>query len=145
MNINDIKKAIEKDPKLRSQLIQELKDNVKWLKVPELKKEIEMEVTYKNKSYNDIMKLGIKEEDFLTIQECIFLANHNKYSKILKMDGSSNTDDFFIQQPFDINRKNNHVARFDADSVGANLFCNRNPEDSNPDLGVRRWRGLKDD
>ena len=82
MNINDIKKAIEKDPKLRSQLIQELKDNVKWLKVPELKKEIEMEVTYKNKSYNDIMKLGIKEEDFLTIQECIFLANHNKYSKI---------------------------------------------------------------
>jgi len=144
MNINDIKKAMEKDDKLKLQLIQELQDSqtINWLKVPELDKEIEIEVTYKNKSYNDIIKLGIKEEEFLTIQECIFLANHKEYSKILKMDGSSSKDDFFIQQPFDINRKKGYVAWFEAGSGGANLYCNWIPSGSDTGLGVRRWRKL---
>ena len=89
----------------------------------------------KNKSFNKL-DLKDREEELLTIQECIFLAN-SKYAKQLKMDGSSTTDDFFIQQPFDLNRKNGYVAGFYSLSNGSGFYCGENSDDSNSDLGCR--------
>lgn len=117
------------------------KDN-KWLYVKELGIDIETEVHDKNKFWNDL-KLNEREEELLTIDECIILANHKKYSKILKMDGSSDKDDFFIQQPFDFNRKKGFVARFVAFSDRVYLDCNRDPQYSHPALGVRFKRKHK--
>jgi hypothetical protein len=69
------------------------------------------------------------------------LAN-SKYAKQLKMDGSSSKDDFFIQQLFDLNRKNGYVARFYAGSVYADLGCGGHADDSDSALGVRFVRKL---
>ena len=83
-------------------------------------------------------KLGLKdrEEELLTHDQCVFLAN-SKYAKQLKMDGSSSKDDFFIKQPFDLSRKNGYVAWFFADSVYCYLDCYRYSGYSYSDLGVR--------
>jgi len=116
------KKDIENDPS-------------KWLDIPELKISVEIEVHDKNKSWGE---LGLKdrEKELLTTEQCIWLAN-SKYAKTLKMDGSSSNDDFFIQQPFDLNRKNNYVAWFYAGSGYAGLDCDWVSDDSDSDLGVR--------
>ncbi len=110
-------------------------DSKGWLDIPELKISVEIEVHDKNKSWDD---LGLKdrEEELLTHDQCVFLAN-SKYAKQLKMDGSSTKDDFFIKQPFDLNRKNGYVARFCVDSGYAVLYCDRGSGGSGSDLGVR--------
>lgn len=92
-------------------------DNSKWLEIPELKIEVEIDVHDKNKSWDE---LGLKdrESELLTAEQTIWLAN-SKYAKKLKMDGSSSSDDFFIQQPFNLSRKNGYVARFGAGSASA--------------------------
>jgi hypothetical protein len=120
---------------------QEFQDNSEWIKIPELNIEVEKEVHDKNKSWN---KLGLKdrEKELLTIEQCIFLAN-SKYSKTLKMDGSSNSDDFFIQQPFNLNRKNNYIAQFYSDPDWSNFDCFGGADDSRSSLGVRFVRPLK--
>ncbi len=112
-----------------------------WIKIPELKIEVEKDVHDKNKSWNEL-KLGERESELLTAEECIFLAN-SKYAGILKMDGSSSTDNFFIQQPFKLNKKNNLITRFDASSGRVYLGCNGDADGSYPSLGVRFKRKLK--
>jgi hypothetical protein len=87
------KKEIEDDPS-------------KWLYIPELKISVEIEVHDKNKSWDEL-NLSKREKELLTVEQCIWLAN-SKYAKKLKMDGSSSKDDFFIQQPFNLNRENNY-------------------------------------
>ena len=116
-------------------------DSKGWLDIPELKISIEIEVHNKGKSWD---KLGLKEREneLLTSEQCIWLAN-SKYAKQLKMDGSSSNDDFFIQQPFDLSRKNGYVARFYAGSVCANLNCGMYSNYSDSDLGVRFVRRTK--
>ncbi len=116
------KKEIENDPS-------------KWLDIPELKISVEIEVHDKDKSFDE---LGLKdrEKELLTAEQCIWLAN-SKYAKKLKMDGSSSEDDFFIQQPFNLSRKNGYVARFCAVSYYANLVCDRYSGVSDSNLGVR--------
>ncbi len=111
-------------------------DSKGWLDVPELGLSVEIEVHDKNKSWD---KLGLKdrEKELLTYTDCVFLANNEKYAKILKMDGSSSNDDFFIQQPFDLSRKNGYVARFYANSGYAYLYCGRNSGNADSNLGVR--------
>ena len=113
-----------------------------WLDVPELGISVEIEVHDKNKSFDD---LGLKEreKELLTSEQCIFLANTPKYAKQLKMDGSSSDDDFFIQQPFDLSRKNGYVARFYADSYYAYLGCYDYSSYSGSALGVRFVRKIK--
>ena len=114
----------------------EIKDDPsKWLDIPELKISVEIEVHDKNKSWDEL-ELSKREKELLTVEQCIWLAN-SKYAKTLKMDGSSNNDDFFIQQPFNLNRKNGYVSRFDADSGCAYFSCNGGSSDSYSDLGVR--------
>ena len=107
----------------------------KMLDIPELKISVEIEVHDKNKSWNDL-GLSKKEDILLTSEQCIWLAN-SKYAKQLKMDGSSTKDDFFIKQPFNLNRKNNYVAWFYAGSGGCNLSCDRDSGGSDSYLGVR--------
>ena len=115
-------------------------DSKGWLDIPELGISVEIEVHDKNKSWN---KLGLdeRESELLTSEQCIFLAN-SKYAKQLKMDGSSYKDDFFIQQPFNLSRKNGYVARFYADSYCADLYCYGGSSYSDSDLGVRFVRKI---
>src|SRR3990167_7121720 len=70
------------------------KESDGWLDIPELGISVEIEVHDKEKSWNDL-KLDKREDELLTAEECIFLAN-SKYAKTLKMDGSSSKDDFYI-------------------------------------------------
>ncbi len=111
-----------------------------WLDILELNISVEIEVHDKDKSWDE---LGLKdrEDELLTSEQCIWLAN-SKYAKQLKMDGSSSKDDFFIKQPFDLNRKNGYVARFNAYSDCANLGCGRDSSYSGSDLGVRFVRKI---
>ena len=116
-------------------------DSKGWLDIPELKISVEIEVHDKNKSFDE---LGLKdrEKELLTSEQCIFLAN-SKYAKKLKMDGSSTKDDFFIQQPFKLNRKNGYVARFYAGSDYVDLDAIRGSSGSYSDLGVRFCKKLE--
>ena len=110
-------------------------DSKGWLDIPELKISVEVEVHDKNKSW-DNLGLTDREKELLTVEQCIWLAN-SKYAKQLKMDGSSSDDDFFIQQPFDLNRKNGYVAWFYVYSDYAFLYCDRGSDFSGSALGVR--------
>lgn len=110
-------------------------DSRRWLDIPELKISVEIDVHDKNKSWDEL-NLSEKEDQLLTVEQCIWLAN-SKYAKTLKMDGSSSKDDFFIQQPFNLNKKNGLVARFYADSGDCDLGCDRVSWYSYSYLGVR--------
>ena len=115
-------------------------DSKGWLDIPELNISVEIEVHDKDKSWDDL-NLSKREKELLTAEQCIWLAN-SKYAKQLKMDGSSSEDDFFIQQPFNLSRKNGYVARFDADSDYAVLGCVRDSSYSYSYLGVRFVRKI---
>ena len=115
--------------------------NEDWIKIPELGIEVQKDVHDKGESW-DNLNLSKREKDLMTAEQCIWLAN-SKYAKKLKMDGSSSDDDFFIQQPFDLSRKNNYVARFYANSDYADLDCYENSDYSNSTLGVRLIKKLK--
>ncbi len=117
-------------------------DSKGWLDIPELGISVEIEVHDKNKSFDDL-DLKDREKELLTSEQCIFLANTPKYAKQLKMDGSSSKDDFFIQQPFDLSRKNGYVAGFYADSGFADLGCGDYSGCSYSALGVRFVRKIK--
>lgn len=114
-----------------------------WLDISDVipNTEVEIKVHDKNKSWNDL-KLSDREDELLTYDDCIKLSN-SKYAKILKMDGSSIEDDFHIQQPFELNKKNGYVARFDAGSDWADMDCDRYPFSFGASLGVRFKRVKK--
>ena len=116
-------------------------DSKGWLAIPELGIEVEIEVHDKNRSWKDL-KLSEREAELLTYDQCVFLANNEKYAKILKMDGSSTHDDFFIQQPFNLSRKNGYVAVFYVVSGYAYLDCGWNSDYSGSTLGVRFARKI---
>ncbi len=134
MSKNKIKKISENIIELDGERYVK-EESKEWLDIPELKISVELEVHDKNKSWDE---LGLKdrEKELLTAEQCIWLAN-SKYNKILKMDGSSTEDDFFIQQPFDLSRKNGYVARFFAYSDYADLYCYGSSDYSYSNLGVR--------
>ena len=116
-------------------------DSTDWLDIPELKISVEIEVHDKGRSWDDL-KLSKREDELLTHDEVIWLAN-SKYAKELKMDGSSSKNDFFFKQPFDLSRKNGYVARFFANSGFAYLYCYEGSSDSDSYLGVRFVRRTK--
>ena len=86
----------------------------KWVYIKEIDKEVEIEVHDKNKSYNDLKQIygDNFETMLLTRQECEIILKNKEISKILKMDGSSTNDDFFIQQYDENDKKNGYVAAF---------------------------------
>ena len=101
--------VLEKE--LKEQLSKQLNTS-EWLDVSDVipNCEVELNVHDKNKSYDDL-GLRDKEDQLLTVEQCIALAN-SKYAIQLKMDGSSSNDDFFIKQPFNRNREKGYVAGF---------------------------------
>lgn len=115
--------------------IRYIKEKSNWLDIPELGISVELNVHDKKTSWDD---LGLKnrESELLTVEECIFLAN-SKYAKQLKMDGSSTKDDFFVQQPFKLNKKNGYVARFYSYSGWSYFVCVEVADYCNGALGVR--------
>ena len=116
-------------------------EQTEWIKIPELKIEVERDVHDKNKSWNDLV-LSNREDELLTAEECIWLAN-SKYAEQLKMNGISSYDDFFIKPPFELNKKKGYVAGFGADSGRSLLSCDGNPQFSVAYLGVRFVRRRK--
>jgi hypothetical protein len=152
----NIKKQIEQTENKLSKLKVELencsvKDNL--LDVPEIELEIEITVTNKGLSYNDIMALKevqekikkgwrllslCREEDY--VNEVSFLEKNPTYSKILKMDGSSTKDDFFVSQMFRRNAEQGLVAGFYADSGYSGLYSGRDPGYAVSVRGVRFCR-----
>ena len=117
-------------------------DSKGWLDVPELGISVELEVHDKGKSWKQL-ELNNRENELLTAEQCLFLANTPKYAKALKMDGSSTKDDFFIKQYFELNKKNGYVARFYAGSGGVDLGAVYYSDGSGSALGVRFARPLK--
>jgi len=114
------------------------RDSKGWLDVSDVLGEgyeVEIEVHDKNKSWDD---LGLKygDERLLNSEQVTKLAN-SKHAKILKMDGSSSEDDFFIDQPFEFNKEKGYVAWFYAYSDYVILGACRNSDGSNSNLGVR--------
>jgi len=118
-------------------------DESKWLKVPELGIEIEIEVHYKDKSWDEL-NLSEREDELLTAEQCIFLMKPEnvKYAKILKMDGSSNEDDFFIRQYSEVSKKSGYVAYFYANSGRSDLNSDGNSGYSFSGRGVRFVRKI---
>lgn len=116
-------------------------DSQGWLDIPELGISVEIEVHDKDKSW-DSLNLKDREKELLTIEQCIWLAN-SKYSKTLNMDGNSTEDDFFIQQPFALNRKNGYVARFFSGSGRLDLWTGCGFVNAYSTLGVRFVRIIK--
>jgi len=116
-------------------LLEKEQNNSDWVKIPELKIEVEKEIHDKGKSWEEL-ELVEKEnqEKLLTKDEIIFLYNNKNYRELL---GLRNTFEF-IQKYID----NFPVARFDADSDGAGLNCSRDAEDSGDALGVRFKRKI---
>jgi hypothetical protein len=114
----------------------------RWIKISELEIEVEIKVHDRGKSWKEL-KLSKRETKLLTTEQCILLANNPIYSKILKMDGSSDTDDFFIQQPFSLSKKNKYVTELNINSVGISIYCYGNPSYHSNSLGVRFCRKIR--
>lgn len=146
MTVETIQNKINKKQEELKVLEKELKDlknkeeanKRTWLYIKELDIEVEVEVHDKGKSYDDL-NLKDREDELLTVEQCIFLAN-SKYAKELKMDGSSSNDDFFIKQPFNINREKGYVAVFCSGRVGSYFDCCRDSRSSDVYRGVRFCR-----
>lgn len=135
MNIQkQIQKTEKKLLKLKEKLKKEEEKNI-WIKIPEKNIEITTKQQFNGKSYPEILKLVKEEEiaDYLLLQE---LRNTGKY-EFLK--------DFwvFVTNPDKISNKNKYIARFDANSDLANLYCLRDADNSYPSLGVFLVRKLK--
>jgi len=154
MKAQDIQKQIKKleskkeeiDKKINSFKIklENESDKPEWIKIPKTNYEVTKNVLYKGKSYDEIIKLKKPEEELLTLKIIGIICEHPDLIKQLKMDGSSSKDDFFIKQPFDLNRKNDYVAGFYAYSDYAYLYCCWGSSVSDSVLGVRFVRKLKD-
>ena len=100
------------DKELKEQLAKQSENSSEWLDVSDVLPncEVELIVHDKNKSWDDL-GLKDKEDQLLTVEQCIALAN-SKYASQLKMNGSSTQDDFFIKQPFNRNKEKGLVAGF---------------------------------
>ena len=110
---------------------------VKWIKIPELKIEVETEIHDKEKCLKDIqIPKGCR---LLTTNEITFLHNNEKYRKQLHLENTWE----FIEQPFELNKEKGYVARFCAYSGVSDLECYGGPQGSDANLGVRWCRSKK--
>lgn len=109
-----------------------IEDN-KWLPIPELKIEVELEEHDEGLTYEQAKKLETKDLKFLEPHEAMFLWANKKYRDKLNLDW------------FWVNAETTGfpAARFLADSGGAVLGCNRYPGGSDSGLGVRMKKVLK--
>ncbi len=110
----------------------------KTINIKDLDIEVEQDVHDKDVCFDNITIPN--KWRLLNVNEVVWLAN-SKYAKKLKM--FSGDDDFYFEQPFKLNKKNNYIARFGTGSDGANLDCGGDPQGSYSVLGVRFCRDLK--
>lgn len=123
---------------VKTEVFLENLESNKWLFIPELNIYVTKKVLFKGRSWNEL-KLSEKEDQLLTVNEVIWLAN-SKYSDQLNI--YSREDHFFIKQPFDKNKMENLIARFGG-SGWAFLDCDRDPSSRYDSLGVRFIKRLK--
>ena len=116
---------------LRGQLKKESEKN-DWIKIPELKIEIQTKIHHKNKTYAECEKYLSAGETIPTYEQIQWLRN-SKYKDQLNLDDSCE----FVQNPDNISKENSYVARFYAVSDYANLNCYGSSSSSSSGLGVR--------
>lgn len=112
--------------------------------IPEISKTVKVgNVEYETETHDFNKKLSDitipKGWRLWRYDECVKLHNDKKLRKKLNIEECW----FFIKQPFKFNEEKGYVARFDANSDGALLYCGGNPEDSGSSLGVRFARDFK--
>jgi len=132
-NLKDLKNKLQKE-----------NDKSDWIKIPELKIEIQTKIHHKGKSYDEL-KEEFGEEylekhlpTYKQLQTLRNLEDEKKY-KLGLIDTWE-----FVKQEDTISKKNGYVARFYADSDYAYLDCYRGSSGSGSDLGVRFVRRTKD-
>jgi len=136
-----INEAQKKLKELESQLQKE-KDKSEWIKIPELKIEVQSKIHHKGKSYNELKEeFGEEylEKNLLTynqLKELRNLEHDGKYDLGLKK-----TYEFVKQEDLFMKEKG-YVARFDADSGYADLDCGGDSSNSDSGLGVRFKREI---
>ena len=132
--INEAEKRLTQ---LKEQLKKENEKN-DWIKIPELKIEIQSKIHHKNKIYTECEKDLSEGESIPTYVQTQWLRN-SKYKDQLNLGDSYE----FVQNPDNISKENGYVARFYADSGYADLGCGGGSSDSDSDLGVRFVRRTK--
>ena len=117
------------------------KNKTQWIKISKTE-EISTIQLHNNKTYAEILKLLNKNEriaDYTLLKDLRnegFESNWTKYPFLKEFW-------VFVPQEDKISEKNNYVARFDADSGRAVLYCNGSPSGSNASLGVFVVRKVK--
>ena len=128
-----IEKKEEELKELKDKLKKEQeKDISEWIYIPELKIEVQIKIHHKNKIYSECEKDLSKGESIPTYEQIQWLRN-SKYKDQLNLDDTWE----FVQNPDNISKENNYVARFCAYSDYANLICYRDSDGSISTLGVR--------
>jgi len=133
--------VFEKEMKELENLKEQLKketDKSEWLKIPELKIEIQIEIHHKNQTYTNCEKDLNTGESIPTYEQIQWLRN-SKYKNQLNLDDTYE----FVQNPDNISKENGYVARFYAYSDCACLSCDWGSSGSGSVLGVRFVRKLK--
>lgn len=143
----ELSKQIEKKEKELKTLKEKLKieqDKSDWIKIPELKIEVQTKIHHKGKSYNELKEeFGedyLKEHlpTYAQVQKLRNLEHKGKYELGLKKTWE------FVKQEDLISEGNGYVARFCAGSGYAYLNCDGSSSVSNSYLGVRFVRKLGD-
>ncbi len=132
-----IEEAETKLKQLKEQLKKE-SEKSDWIKIPELKIEVQTKIQHKNNTYVDCEKHLSDGESIPTYEQIQWLRN-SKYKDQLNLDDSYE----FVQKPDNISKENGYVARFYANSDYADLNCDRNSSYSDSNLGVRFVRRTK--
>lgn len=110
-----------------------------WVKIPELKIEVQKEIHHKDQTLANALKDLKKGERIPTYAELQWLRNSDKYREMLNLVDTWE----FVKQEDKLSKNNNYVARFYANSDGAVLDCYRDPVSANASLGVRFVREMK--
>ncbi len=153
MKTQDIKKQIKKleeqkekaEEKIQSLNLELENESNKsdWIKIPELKIEIQTKIHHKGKSYNQLKEEFGEEylEKYLPtynqLQTLRNLEHKGKYKLGLIRSWE------FVKQEDEISKENGYIARFYANSDYADLVCYENSSGSYSYLGVRFVRRTK--
>lgn len=99
--------------------------------------EVETKIHHFNKPFAECEKDCPKGWEIATYELLQYLRNNQpeEFNLIKTWE--------FCQNPDNISKKNNYVARFNADSDGANFICYWDPSYSSSSLGVRYFRRIK--
>ena len=126
-----IEETEKKLKELRGQLKKET-DKTEWLYISELKIEVQTKIHHKSKTYAECEK-DLSKGESIPIYEQIQWLRNSKYRDQLNLLDTWE----FVQNPDNISKENNYVARFFAYSGYAYLDCYWVSDDSDSALGVR--------